>query len=141
MYKYIGESKVAFENGRIYKAEKDHDEFGDFYHVLDESGEWYRYDADFFEQNFVPVDKSFMYDYTVYPEDDERQFNIACDKIKEFMPSYVDKGTLMGWDSCIQVFSDGINEIMVYNDSLVGAIYVKSDIELPFLKDKKIEMH
>ena len=61
LYRYIGESQVAFEHGSIYEAEKSDDELWklfseEFYAVEDESGEWYDYEAAFFEKNFVKVE-------------------------------------------------------------------------------------
>ncbi len=55
-YKYLGKSKVAFENGCIYEAEKGQDDVWQFYSVKDESGEWYCYGVPFFEDNFVLVE-------------------------------------------------------------------------------------
>ena len=57
-YKFIGKSDVAFENGNIYEAEPVTNELGDFITVKDESREWYNYDVDFFNENFVLVDKN-----------------------------------------------------------------------------------
>lgn len=52
-YRYIGDSQVSFEYGRLYEAQKDHDEqLGECYLVKDESGEWYCYTVSFFEKNF-----------------------------------------------------------------------------------------
>lgn len=52
MYRYIGQSNVSFEYGKVYKAKMVKDDFGDMYSILDESGEWYLYGIDFFETNF-----------------------------------------------------------------------------------------
>ena len=55
LYKYIGKSKVAFENGRIYEAKPVKDGPWNFMSIKDESGEWYNYGMKFFEENFVEV--------------------------------------------------------------------------------------
>lgn len=52
LYRYIGKSKVAFENGSIYEAYPEYNELGDFYAVCDESDGWYLYGTKFFEKNF-----------------------------------------------------------------------------------------
>ncbi len=56
MYEYIGKTQVSFEYGSHYEAlpEKD-DVLGDCYAIKDESGEWYCYEIDFFNNNFREV--------------------------------------------------------------------------------------
>ncbi len=56
LYRYYGKSEVAFEHGECYWAIKGKDDLWEFYSVKDESGEWYDYGVDFFEQNFLRVD-------------------------------------------------------------------------------------
>ena len=53
-YKYVGESKVAFENGAIYQCEKEEVEgIGPMIAICDESEGWYLYSTDFFKSNFI----------------------------------------------------------------------------------------
>lgn len=52
--KFLGKvSKCSFTKGLMYYAKKDKDIFGEFYNVLDDSGEWYRYSLDFVKNNFI----------------------------------------------------------------------------------------
>lgn len=54
-FKYIGISDADFRNGNIYEAEPVTESLGDFMSIKDETGEWYNYDLEFFEENFVEV--------------------------------------------------------------------------------------
>ena len=57
LYRYIGKSKVAFENGSMYEARKETDEMlGECYAVVDESDEEYLYSVSFFKSNFVKIE-------------------------------------------------------------------------------------
>lgn len=50
---YIGKSCVPFENGRAYEVdEMMSDSLGNYYDIIDESGEWYRYSEGYVKQNF-----------------------------------------------------------------------------------------
>lgn len=56
MYRYIGTSSVSFEKHQIYEAKNVVDSLlGECYSVKDESGEWYIYGKEFFENNFIAV--------------------------------------------------------------------------------------
>lgn len=55
MYRFIGKSCVAFENQQIYEAKRTTEFFGECYSIKDESGGWYIYSVQFFEENFIPV--------------------------------------------------------------------------------------
>lgn len=54
-FRYVGETKVAFENGSIYECISGEDSFGRFVSICDESGEWYRYSEHFFKTCFAPI--------------------------------------------------------------------------------------
>ena len=54
--KYKGDGKfVSFVTGKVYKAKKFSDVFGEGYAIFDEGDDWYRYDVDFVAKNFEEV--------------------------------------------------------------------------------------
>ena len=66
----------------------------------------------------MSVDKH-KYDYTIYPDNNFEVFKETCRKI------------LIDVDgSYLQIYEKDKKEIVVYEDYDVGAIYVKSDIDL-----------
>lgn len=55
--KYIGKSKVSFENGMNYEIKAENDRvLGECFAIKDESGEWYLYGEKFVRENFEVVE-------------------------------------------------------------------------------------
>ncbi len=73
----------------------------------------------------------YAFDYTLSPEIDDVIFNDACIKInKQFGYMKKQKGLVNIDSAFIQVFEDDNNVIVVFNDYDVGAVYVKSTVNL-----------
>jgi len=54
--KYISiEQNISFTLNKVYECELNKDNFGAYYDILDDSGEWYRYSVVFFESHFEIV--------------------------------------------------------------------------------------
>ena len=51
--KYIcNKQNISFTFHKVYECELNKDEFGNYYDILDDSGEWYRYSVNYFESHF-----------------------------------------------------------------------------------------
>ena len=78
--------------------------------------------------------KEYEYDYTVCPDNSPKVFKAACELIHKTYPNIHKDELLVDVDgSTIQCFEDGTDRIIVYDDYDVGAVYVKSDINLSHL--------
>ena len=78
----------------------------------------------------MSVDKH-KYDYTIYPDNNFEVFKETCRKIEISYPDYKKNEILIDVDgSYLQIYEKDKKEIVVYEDYDVGAIYVKSDIDL-----------
>lgn len=76
-----------------------------------------------------------MFDYTVYQNNSADEFKKVCNRIKEAFPNATVQKLLIDVDgSTIQTFTQDGKDIDVYDDYEVGAIYVKSEIELKMFK-------
>ena len=76
-----------------------------------------------------------MFDYTIYPNNSPKEFKKVCDKIKALFPNAIEQPLLTDVDgSTVQTFIQGGKDIDVYDDYDVGAVYVKSEIELDMFK-------
>ena len=72
-----------------------------------------------------------MYDYTIYPEADRERFYKQCQKIERQVNGLKKYETIETFDdTLIQIYQYPRGEIVVKNDELTGALYVKSDIDL-----------
>ncbi|MCL2018924.1 MAG: hypothetical protein FWG70_04115 [Oscillospiraceae bacterium] len=72
-----------------------------------------------------------MFDYTVYPNYDVEEFINACEKISRCFPKFMKAQPLIDVDgSVVQMFKNKKDEINVYNDIEVGAVYIKSNVSL-----------
>ena len=71
------------------------------------------------------------YDYTIYPENSSAIFKETCELIEKKYPLLSKDELLVDVDgSTIQIFGVEPKEIIVYDDYDIGAVYVKSDIDL-----------
>ena len=76
-----------------------------------------------------------MFDYTVYQNNSVDEFKKTCNKIKEAFPNATEQKLLIDVDgSTIQTFTQDGKDIDIYDDYEVGAVYVKSEIELEMFK-------
>lgn len=76
-----------------------------------------------------------MYEYNVYQEASNEKFLETCQYIESFIPNIVKENLLVDVDGTgIQRYFKGNQEIKVYNDYEVDAVYVESDIELPSVR-------
>ena len=74
---------------------------------------------------------SYDYDYTVAKDNSPDIFMEICQKIEQAYPSAVKEKLLVDVDgSTIQTFTLEDKIIDVFDDYDIGAVYVKSDIEL-----------
>lgn len=75
--------------------------------------------------------RDYQYDYTIYPENSPKKFQDICAKIEQDYYGFKKESLLIDVDgSTIQVYSMGKQEIVVYDDYDIGAVFVKSDIDL-----------
>lgn len=73
----------------------------------------------------------FQYDYNIFPDNNPEKFKETCQEIQSKYPQAVKKDLLVDVDgSTIQVFVIDGKEIAVYDDYDIGAVFVKSEIEL-----------
>ena len=71
------------------------------------------------------------FDYTIYPDNSPQVFKNTCENISAAFPNNQKKKLLIDVDgSTIQIFLVNGEEIIVYDDYYVGAVYVKSKIDL-----------
>ena len=75
--------------------------------------------------------KIYSYDYTVSKDNSPKVFEETCKKVENAFPSADKKKLLVDVDgSTIQTYELGEKIIDVFDDYEVGAVYVKSDIDL-----------
>ncbi len=73
----------------------------------------------------------YKYDYNIYPDNSPQKFKETCDKIEAFLPNAHKKKLLIDVDgTTIQVFTVNNMDIDVYDDYDIGAVFVKSEINL-----------
>lgn len=73
----------------------------------------------------------YKYDYTIHPENSPQIFKQTCAEIERAFPNAYKNELLVDVDgSTIQVFTENGKEIVVYDDYDVGAVFVKSEINL-----------
>ncbi len=78
---------------------------------------------------------NYMFDYTVAIKNDPKAFKETCAQIEAQFPTFGKEELLIDVDgSTIQMYSVGKKRMIVYDDYDIGAVFVKSDIELPFLR-------
>ena len=71
------------------------------------------------------------YDYTIFPNNSPARFKQACAEIEKTFPKAKKGKLLVDVDgSTIQIFSENGKNIRVYDDYDIGAVFVKSDINL-----------
>ena len=71
------------------------------------------------------------YDYTIFQDNSSAHFKQACIEIEKAFPKAKKEKLLVDVDgSTIQIFSENGKNIRVYDDYDVGAVFVKSDINL-----------
>jgi hypothetical protein len=83
-----------------------------------------------------------MYDYTICNLPDESLFYRQCEALEKNIPGLIKEEFLEDVDSSlIQRYEKDGKKIKVYNDIDVGALYVKSEIELTqyFPKGKAVD--
>ena len=72
-----------------------------------------------------------MFDYNIYPDNSPEEFKKVCKLIESQLPQAKKNKLLVDVDgSTIQTYTIGGKGIDVYDDYDVGAVFVKSDIEL-----------
>ncbi|MGN1085398.1 MAG: hypothetical protein ACI4Q5_00040 [Porcipelethomonas sp.] len=76
----------------------------------------------------------YKYDYTIYPENNPKIFKQICAEIEKAFPNALKKKLLIDVDgSTIQTFTENGKDIDVYDDYDVGAVFVKSEINLDWV--------
>lgn len=72
-----------------------------------------------------------MFDYTICPYNSTTVFKETCQKIRCLFPDAEAEKLLIDVDgSLIQSYYQDGREIIVYDDYDVGAIYIKSELEI-----------
>ncbi len=76
-----------------------------------------------------------MFEYNIHPDNSSKQFIETCNKIcKELKSAKKDKMLIDVDGTTIQKISFGNKNIYVYDDYDIGAVFVKSEIPLNFLR-------
>lgn len=72
-----------------------------------------------------------MFEYNVFPENSPYEFKKACQKIEHEFPKADKKKILIDVDgTTIQTYTYNGKDIDVYDDYNVGAVFIKSEMEL-----------
>ena len=72
-----------------------------------------------------------MFDYTIFPNNSAERFNEACKKIEKTYPNALKEPLLVDVDgTSIQNYTESSKSVTVYNDYEIGAVFVKSEINL-----------
>ena len=72
-----------------------------------------------------------MFDYTVYPNNSHEQFMRACGIIEQAYPHTTKHKLLVDVDgTTIQTYTKDGKDIDVFDDYDVGAVFVKSEVDL-----------
>ena len=80
----------------------------------------------------------YMFDYNIYTDNSHEKFKETCKKIEQAYPSAIKKELLVDVDgSTIQTYTEKGRDIDVYDDYDVGAVFVKSEIDLDKLFRQK----
>lgn len=75
-----------------------------------------------------------MFDYTLFSKNSPGIFKSACEKVSAAFPNANKQRLLVDVDgSTIQTFTVDGNDIDIYDDYDVGAVFVKSQVNLDFL--------
>ena len=78
------------------------------------------------------------YDYTIRKNNSPKSFKMACAAIENKYPELKKDDLLVDVDgSTIQIYGEEPKEVIVYDDYDVGAVFVKSDIDLSELFETK----
>lgn len=76
-----------------------------------------------------------MFDYTIESNNSTTAFKKSCEAIEHNLSPIDKENLLVDVDgSTIQEYHKDNKAVIVYNDYDVGAVYVKSEIELKFLQ-------
>ena len=76
-----------------------------------------------------------MFDYTVNSKNSTTDFKKICNEIEHNLaPNYKGKLLIDVDGSTIQEYKKNDKSVVVYNDYEIGAVYVKSDMQLDFVK-------
>ena len=72
-----------------------------------------------------------LFDYTVCKENSPKEFKSICQRIERFFPLFKKHNLLVDIDgSTIQTYTVNGEVIDVFDDYDVGAVYVKSEVDL-----------
>jgi hypothetical protein len=72
-----------------------------------------------------------MFEYNVFPNNSTFEFEKACQKIEHIFPKADKKDILIDVDGTkIQTYTYNGKDIDVYDDYDVGAVFIKSEMEL-----------
>lgn len=75
-----------------------------------------------------------MFDYTLFNENNPDKFKAACEKVSKAFPNAKKHGLLIDVDgTTIQTFTVDGKDIDIYDDYDVGAVFVKSQVNLDYL--------
>lgn len=75
-----------------------------------------------------------MYDYTLFPNNSSDKFKAACEKLTRSFPKAEKQKLLIDVDgTTIQTFTVDGKDIDVYDDYDIGAVFIKSQINLDYL--------
>ena len=76
-----------------------------------------------------------VFDYTVSKENSSKAFKSACKSIEQNFPSAKKQKLLVDVDgSTIQTYTENGKDIDVFDDYDVGAVYIKSEIDLSHIR-------
>lgn len=74
---------------------------------------------------------NFKYDYTIFPDNSAKKFKETCRKVEHNYANAIHKNLLVDVDgTTIQEYIINNKSVVVYDDYDVGAVFVKSEIDL-----------
>lgn len=76
-----------------------------------------------------------MFEYNIHKDNSVKKFKETCNIIEQILPNAIKQKLLIDVDgSTIQTYTLDGKDIDVYDDYEVGAVYIKSEIELDIFK-------
>lgn len=75
--------------------------------------------------------RKYPFDYNIHPDNSPEMFKAACEKIESSISGLQKRDLLVDVDgTTIQVYDKDGNEIIVFDDYTIGAVFTQSDIVL-----------
>ena len=75
--------------------------------------------------------REYPFDISIYPDNSPSEFQKACERIEHAYPELIKERLLVDVDgSTIQIYKRDEEEVVIYDDYEVGAVFAMSDIDV-----------